>query len=68
MIQSLLPLTIQDSTEYTENVDANIELDYTYDCWRNESYDSDFLLSCAVTMLIYIYIQFIDYIAKKYLH
>lgn len=62
MSESLLPLTIDTSTE-----DA-IETENTYDCWHNESYDSDFLLSCVVTMVIFIYVQFVDYIAKKYIH
>ena len=62
MSESLLPLTIDTSTE-----DA-IETENTYDCWQNESYDSDFLLSCVVTMVIFIYVQFVDYIEKKYVH
>ena len=66
MSESLLPLTIETSTEDT--IETETDLEYTYDCWQNESYDSDFLLSCVVTMVIFIYVQFVDYIAKKYVH
>ena len=62
MSESLLPLTIETSIEDT------IETENTYDCWQNESYDSDFYISCAMTMIIFIYINLIDYIAKKYVH
>ena len=48
--------------------DLDLDLEYRYDCWQNESYDSDFYISCAMTMIIFIYINLIDYIAKKYIH
>ena len=80
MSESLLPFTIQSSTDNLEYINVNdsmndadninhtINIEYNYDFWRNESYDSDFLLSCAVTMVIFVYANFADYIAKKYLH
>jgi hypothetical protein len=64
MSESLLQLTVETTTE--DSLDSDSE--YTYDCWHNESYDSDFLLSCVVTMVIFIYVQFADYITKKYVH
>lgn len=66
MSHPLLPLTIETNIEDTEDID--VDLEYTYDCWINEMYDLDFLLSCAMTMTIFLYVQFIDYIAKKCLH
>jgi hypothetical protein len=74
MSHPLLPLTIETIIEDTQNVDTDTDTDidtdieYTYDCWINQWYDLEFLLSCAMTMTIFLYIQFIDYIAKKYLH
>ena len=73
MSHPLLPLTIETIIEDTQNVhtdayvdtDTDVDIEYTYDCWINERYDLDFLLSCAMTMTIFLYIQFIDYIAKK---
>ena len=65
MSQPLLPLTTEISS--TENtVDLDLDLGYTYNCWQNESYDSDFLVSCLVSMVIFVYVHFADYIAKKY--
>jgi hypothetical protein len=66
MSESLLSLTVETTAE--DALDSDSDSEYTYDCWQNESYDSDFLLSCVVTMVIFIYVQFADYIAKKYVH
>jgi hypothetical protein len=65
MSRPILPLTIE---MISENSEEDLEFEITYDCWQNERYDTDFILSCAVTILIFSYVQFIDYIAKKYLH
>jgi len=77
MSDSLLPLTMQASTDNLEYINETenesntgnpLNFEYNYDFWNNESYDSDFLVSCAVTMAIFIYANFADYIAKKYIH
>jgi hypothetical protein len=44
MSESLLSLTV----ETTAGDALDLDSEYTYDCWQNESYDSDFLLSCVV--------------------
>lgn len=69
MSQTLLPLSISTDDIELPDIDIIVDTDYyTYDCWQNESYDSDFYISCAMTMIIFIYINLIDYIAKKYIH
>lgn len=66
MSESFFETTTEETID--SDLDLDLDLEYRYDCWQNESYDSDFLLSCVVTMVIFIYIQFTEYIAKKYLH
>ena len=75
MSESLLPLTMQASTDNLEYITENesntgnpLNFEYNYDCWQNESYDTDFLVSCAVTMAIFVYANFAYYIAKQYVH
>jgi hypothetical protein len=78
MSSSLFPLTMSEIYEDIESNDSddidininhseetnNIIINYDYDFCS----DYDFLVSYAVTMLIYVYAHFTEYIAKKYIH
>lgn len=69
MSAPLLPLIIQDLSSIESQSDTSEQIsvseNYFYDFCHNENYDSDFLVSCAVSIIIFIYVHVLDYILKS---